>query len=68
MYNVLFLEKQICHRLEENSCKRSDKKLLTKYLKKKNTFNSTVRKPIKKWTEDLNRHLAKEDTQMAKKA
>lgn len=35
MYNVLFLEKQICHRLEENSCKRSDKKLLTKYLKKK---------------------------------
>ena len=40
----------------------TDKSLISKI---NNTYNSTTKKqPIKKWTEDLNRHSYKEDIQM----
>ena len=52
--------------MEENNCEQSnDEGLISKICEQ-----LSIRKannPIKEWTEDLNRHLSKEDTQMANK-
>ena len=40
----------------------TDKGLVSKIYKQLITFNSiTIRNPLKKWVEDLNRHSSKED-------
>ena len=52
--------------MEENNCEQSnDEGLISKICEQ-----LSIRKannPIKEWTEDLNRHLSKEDIQMANK-
>jgi len=45
--------------------KATDKGLISKIYKQLVEFN--IKKTIKKWVEGLNRHLFKEDTEMAKR-
>jgi len=43
----------------------TDKGLIYKIYYTNRSYNSISNNPIKRWTEDLNRHLSKEDVQMA---
>ena len=54
---------------QRNLCKWSDQKGI--YLQNIQTAHTALhkkKKQLKKWWEDLNRHFAKEDREMAKKA
>ena len=56
--------KKATYWIGENLCKQYiNKGLIPKHTN--NSYNSALKKQIKKWAENLNRHVSKEDIQMA---